>query len=237
VRLTDLRHDVEHLFLHVLLGRSRQGGTVNFERDGMRYRTAGLRAALAHPELEAEVSDERLLPGARAFLVWIVDYINRTHARIQRGETLGTGFWMVKFFPLPRGNLEAWDLVPGTTDSFQPKIDISLTFDQSQQETAERHQAAYDPPSASKLFSADPGVLQGRRIVELLRDLPASKEHSGWFIFSEGRSGNFVDLKDEHLYHLAAWNAEIVRFLGLAPGWHVDLGTEERAWFEEPPKA
>ena len=55
-----LRDDLEHVFLHVLLGRSRGGGTVRYVTEGLRSRTIGLRAGWAHPELEVEVSETRL---------------------------------------------------------------------------------------------------------------------------------------------------------------------------------
>ena len=234
MRLTDLWHDLEHIVVHVVLGRPRGGGPIRYEREGLRYRTRGLRAALSHPELEIEVSEERLMMPALRFLNFVVGYVSRSGARINESETLLYGFWLVKFVRARDGELEAWDLVPETTDEFQPKADLAMRFAAEQMDTATRLHADFDAPSASTHFAADAGVLEGRRIVELVRDVPVNPQHSGWFIVSDAYGGDVDELSNEHLYRLAARRPEVVRYLGLVPGWHVDLTGEERAWLEKP---
>ena len=58
--------------------------------------------------------------------------------------------------------------------------------------------------------------------------------HSGWVFLSDRWSGDVKELKNEHLYHLPLWRPELVRYLGLAAGWRVDLRDGERIWFEQP---
>src|SRR6184192_2795004 len=128
-----LRDDLEHVFLHVLLGRSRGGGTVRYVTEGLRSRTIGLRAGWAHPELEVEVSEARLTEEAVRFLAWVIDYMNRQKARIDAGETMLYGFWQVRWVSSKRkGHLEAWDVVPDRATEYQPRADLaSATFDSS----------------------------------------------------------------------------------------------------------
>src|SRR5947207_6327938 len=106
----DLRSDLEHFFAHVLLGRRRGGGAIQYVTEGLRCRTVGLREAWAHPELEVEVSDPKLVRELPRFLAWVIDYMNRRKARISAGETMLYGFWQVRWMPSAgKGHLEAWD--------------------------------------------------------------------------------------------------------------------------------
>src|SRR5438270_5332781 len=128
-----LRDDLEHVFLHVLLGRSRGGGTVRYVTEGLRSRTIGLRAGWAHPELEVEVSEARLTEEAVRFLAWVIDYMNRQKARINAGETMLYGFWQVRWVSSKRKG----HLGRGTSSQTEPpninraRTSPSATFDSS----------------------------------------------------------------------------------------------------------
>jgi len=229
-----LRDDLEHFFLHVLLGRSRGGGTVRYVTEGLRSRTIGLRAGWAHPELEVEVSEARLTEEAVRFLAWVIDYMNRQKARINAGETMLYGFWQVRWVSSKRkGHLEAWDVVPDSATEYQPRADLALGYFRQQLEVAAQVDAIFNPPPADLLFAYDDGVFDGLP-VELLRRPQLNVGHSGWVFLSDRWSGDVKELKNEHLYHLPLRRPELVRYLGLAAGWRVDLRDGERIWFEQP---
>jgi len=229
-----LSHDLKHFFVHVVLGRRRGGGTVRYVTEGLRCRTVGLRAGWAHPELEVEVSDARLVEELRRFLAWVIDSMNRRQARIKAGETMLYGFWQVRWMPSSRkGHLEAWDVIPDKAAEYQPGADLALGYFRQQLEVAVQVDATLHPPQADLLFAYDDGVFAGLP-VGLVRRPPRNEDHSGWIIFSERWSGDAKDLKNEHLYHLPVRRPELVRYLGLEAGWCVDLRHGERIWFEQP---
>ncbi len=229
-----LRHDLEHFFVHILLGRRRGGGTVRYVTEGLRCRTVGLRAAWAHPELEVEVSDAKLVRESARFLAWVIDYMNREKARINAGETMLYGFWQVRWMPSARkGHLEAWDVLPEGPQAYQPRADLSLGYLLAQTEVAVQIKATLRPPPADLLFAYDDGVFAGLP-VELFREPQVNEDHSGWVILTDRFSGDMKEVKSEHLYHLTVRRPELVRYLGLEVGWHIDLRDGERIWFEQP---
>ena len=229
-----IRADLEHLFVHVLLGRRRGGGTVRYVTDGLRSRTVGLRAGWAHPELEVEVSDPRLVIESHRFLAWVIDYMARQKARIRAGETMLYGFWQVRWMrSARRDHLEAWDVVPDKAAEYQPRADLALRYFREQMEVAAQTDATFHPPAADLRFAYDDGVFAGLP-VELFRRPQMNESHSGWIILSDRWSGDVKELKNEHLYHLPVRRPELVRYLGLEVGWHIDLRGGERIWFEQP---
>ena len=229
-----LRADLEHFFVHNLLGRRRGGGPVRYVTEGLRCRTVGLRDGWAHPELEVEVSEVRLVTEPHRFLRWVIDYMNRRQARIEAGETMLYGFWQVRWVPSERkGHLEAWDVVPDRAIEYQPRADLALGYFRQQLEVAAQVDATFNPPPADLLFAYDDGVFDGLP-VELLRRPQLNVGHSGWVFLSDRWSGDVKELKNEHLYHLPLRRPELVRYLGLAAGWRVDLRDGERIWFEQP---
>jgi len=229
-----LRADLEHFFVHNLLGRRRGGGPVRYVTEGLRCRTVGLRAGLAHPELEVEVSDPRLVTESLRFLHWVIEYINRDKARINAGDTMRYRFWHVRWTSSTRRDyLEAWDAAREGPQTYQPRADLTLGYFREQLEIATRVGAKLHPPAADLLFAHDEGVIGGLP-VELFREPQLNENHSGWFIMSKSFSGELKELKNEHLYHLTLSRPELIRYLGLDSGWHVDLRDAERIWFEQP---
>jgi len=224
-----LRDQLEHYLVHVLLGRPRGGGHIKYIPEGLRYRTAGLRAALSHPEIEVEVGDDRLLPEANRFLVFVTEYLDQKTARITANETMSYGTWIVKFVGTKRQSLEAWAAVEDDSSRFKPNADLAMRLALEQRELAARLKTGLSVPYGSDLYAFDDG--EGRP-VELYRDVP-TPGHSGWFILSDRFTGNFELIRNQHLYHLVGRHGELVKYLGLRPGWHVDLREGERVWFED----
>ena len=218
-----------HTIAHEKIGRGR--GIVGFEREPSGYRSAGL-AELGHPEIEAFVRDEALVDEAGAFVKFVVDYIFTKSARIKPGETLGYGFWLVRFVLTPTGRLAAWDLQPGTANEFIPNVDHAVGYCRSQTEVcAQVGGTDFLPPGGDELAGYDDGVLGGSP-VEFYRDPRVDLKQSGWIIRSQSFVQGVTPMRVAHLYEITEERPELIRYLALPRGWHVDLRGAERITYQ-----
>ena len=80
-------------------------------------------------------------------------------------------------------------------------------------------------------------VLSGA-LVEGVRYKP-QENMSGWWLTSKDYSGNIEDLKLEHVEHIYEKRKDLVKFLGLPPGYrffqekYVSNSSPEDVWFDE----
>lgn len=67
-----------------------------------------------------------------------------------------------------------------------------------------------------------------------LRHLPEA-DTTGWFIWAgEGLSGDSDFFKPLHVEHLEQWCPQVLKYLGLAPGWRFLIADDyEDVWFDE----
>ena len=226
-----LRATLEHLVVHGVFGRRQSGGRVDVVCERQRCRTVGLRAALAHPELEVEVRDPSLIDSAHRFLGYVISYINARSARIRAGETLSAGSWLVRWTRTARGDLEAWDLDPHTTSEFSPGADMTVRFLAQQFEVCLRLGVPHVPTPANTLFSHEGKALSGQHVA-FLRRAPSNGRHSGWFIHGSAGTQQETQLVTDHVGHLSEERPDLVRYLGLPVGAHVDLQSGERIAFK-----
>jgi hypothetical protein len=68
--------------------------------------------------------------------------------------------------------------------------------------------------------------------VDMYRDPGIDTAMSGWIIVSSSYGGDTAKLKVGHLYHITEQRPDLIRYLALPRGWHVDLRDGERIAFE-----
>lgn len=163
--------------------------------------------------------------------MFVTKYLDQKGARIKADETMSYGTWIVKFVGTKRRSLEVRAAAEGDVSQFTPNADLAMQLSLEQRELTARFKTGLSIPYGSDLYSSDFGLATGRP-VRLYRDTP-TPGHSGWFIQSDRFTGAADQLRKEHLYHLVARRRELVKYLGLRPGWRVDLTDDERVWFEE----
>jgi len=218
-----------HTIAHEKIGRGR--GIVRFERESLGYRSVGL-AEVDLPEIEAFVSEEPLVDEAGAFVKFVVHYILTKSARIKPGETFEYGFWLVRFVLTSAGRLAAWDLRPGTTNEFVPNVDLAVGYCKAQTEVCARVGGTdFLPPGGDELAGYDDAVLGGSP-VELYRDPRVDPKQSGWTILSQSFVAGVTPVRVGHLYEITEKRPDLIRYLALPRGWHVDLRAGERITYQ-----
>ena len=106
-----------------------------------------------------------------------------------------------------------------------------MDFNKEQKQVCEKYNALYvESPSYLKVGIAL-NVKHGLQPINGLRHSPEG-DTSGWYIWAGEEFSNdpdfFVPL---HIEHLPDWCPDIIKFLGLAPGWRfLATPTYEDAW-------
>jgi hypothetical protein len=102
-----------------------------------------------------------------------------------------------------------------------------------QRRTAELWRAEFVATSGGDIVGISRNVREGALPINGLRHPPAG-EASGWYIWAGGEPSAsddfFVPL---HAAHLDEWCPEVLRYLGLAPGWRFQIAPgHEDVWFD-----
>jgi hypothetical protein len=181
-----------------------------------------------HPELRIDAGDPRLLSEARAFLQFVVRYMEQTDARIKPGETLTYGYWLTKFERARDDYLEVWEYNANAT-KFIDGGALALTYWRDQHDFCVEVGAQFAPPRADKKAAISAGVYEGEP-VEAVR-YPSPEHMSGWWLTTDRYNGDIKSLQVVHLYHVSAARPELVRYLALPYGWRFASGGQ--AWFDE----
>jgi hypothetical protein len=75
------------------------------ERNGLTVSTVGL-FLRGLPEIRIDVNSPSLLDECEPFLRFVTDYLSQTGVRIEPGETMAYGYWLVKFQEAAKNLLE-----------------------------------------------------------------------------------------------------------------------------------
>jgi hypothetical protein len=199
-----------------------------FERHGLAVSTRGM-VARGLPEMRVQVREASLLPECEFFLQFVADYLADSGKRINSGETLNHGYWLVKFQTVRDDLLEVWEYNAEGTD-FVLGGSLALSYWRDQNQVCSQHRAAFLPPRADKLTAVSSGVLEGLPL-EGVR-YPMGEHMSGWFLLTDKWDKNVASLTNHHTFHVTAARPDLARFLALPTGFRFDLRSS-RVWFDE----
>jgi hypothetical protein len=202
---------------------------VAFIKEGLKVRTEGLKL-FNQSEIGVEVSDPALVVEGESFLRYLITYLNSSKVRIQPGETLNYGYWLVKFQASNGSLLEVWEYEP-TAVEFVRGATLALTYWRNQHRLCAKVGAAFTPPRPDRFVVVSDGTLEGKPVHGTR--YPAPEDMSGWWILTDSWDGDANTLRREHLYHLTTARPELAQYLALPWGYMFDLRDEEKIWFDQ----
>lgn len=203
---------------------------VKVRSDDQAMWTEGL-ARLGKPELVLPITDRSLDTEARDLLQSIAEYATDPNVQLKDGETLGYGYWHVRFTMDSDGRLALWEYTADAT-RYVPGAELTLTYWREQQALCAAYGADFSPPRPDQLVAINEGVYEGEP-VDGVR-YPAPPHMSGWYICTDRYDGDITQLMLEHCYHLTVARPDLARYLALPPGFCFDLiGEEPAVWFDE----
>lgn len=198
---------------------------------GSAVKTSGL-AKRSHPELRVSLTTPELTKEGGAFLEFVVDYLIKHKTKINPGETLAYGYWLVKFELSKDGVLEVFEYSADAT-SFVKGAELTLTYWRDQHVVCDRFHAAFDPPRPDRKVAISSGLYEGDP-VEGVR-YPSPEHMSGWWLTTGRYDGNIASLDVVHLYHVTAARPDLARYLALPAGFRFRAHNAQTTdiWFDE----
>jgi hypothetical protein len=197
-------------------------------KDELSISTSGL-SKRGMLDIRVQVHSNDLIQEAESFLRFVLGYIHQNNTKINPGETMNYGYWLVKFEAANDNLLDVWEYSANATE-FVPGGNLALRYWRDQHEVCGKFDAAFCPPRPDKLTLISKGVIEGLPI-------QAVRYHwathlSGWLIVTEKYEGNTDSLTSHHTYHLTATRPELARYLALPVGFRIDLTQGERIWLD-----
>jgi hypothetical protein len=202
---------------------------VNLIVEGLQVRTAGL-AAQGHPELIVKVSDAGLIPESEALLLYITAYLQDRKVKLRPNETMGYGYWLIKFKMAEPALLEVWEYNAQAT-KFIRGATRTLTYWRDQHKICEKFKGEFSPPRPDKLAVISEGILEGDNTVQGVR-YPSPEHMSGWWLTTNRYNGSVESLKTTHLYHVTAARPDLTPYIALPYGFRFEVGEREDVWFD-----
>jgi len=113
-------------------------------------------------------------------------------------------------------------------------MDFEPAVTESQKLACARYEAPFYPTPTSLKVGIAANVKMGLRPLNGLRH-PPTADTSGWYIWAGTELSTASDFfQPLHAEHLAEWCPQILKFLGLPPGWRFLIaGDYEDAWFDK----
>lgn len=202
---------------------------VNLVVEELEVHTVGL-ADQKHPELIVEVSDVGFIPESEALLLYITNYLLDCGAKLKPNETLGYGYWLIKFKKAGPKLLEVWEYNAQAT-KFIHGATRTLTYWRDQHKICEKFKGEFSPPSPGKLVVISEGILDGDNPVHGVR-YPSPEHMSGWWLTTNRYNGNVESLKTTHLYHVTAARPDLAPYIAMPYGFRFEVGEQEDVWFD-----
>lgn len=165
--------------------------------------------------------------GAKALLERTATYLRESGRRLQPGETIAVGAWLVRFVPSGR-SLDMWEFDDAASD-FVPGVEQALALWDQQSDMCRAAQMEFAPPLFNQMVVYSEGVFDGES-AEGVR-YPAPEHMSGWWVTTDRFDGNMKALRSEHVYHVCSARPDVARFLALPIGSRFDTRTGS-AWFD-----
>lgn len=103
-----------------------------------------------------------------------------------------------------------------------------------QKEVCRKFSAEYLPSPNSLKLGISLNIKEGIEPINGLRH-PPEGDTTGWYIWAGEELSDCSDFfKPLHVEHIAEWCPQIIKYLGLAPGWRFLIaGNYEDVWFDE----
>jgi len=180
-------------------------------------------------EIRFPIRDMNLASACEVLCDRLAEYCRDSDRKFSAGDTVAWATSVIKLDALDGAILTA-SALDLKSDVFQDRLDDLLEDWLKQQEVCRQHRSSYVQTALASMAVVSPDVLEGARIHEAVR-YPFAGENCGWWIFGESFSGDLLDMKVAHLGHALRSDERIRRYLGLAPGYAVDL-SEGKVWFE-----
>lgn len=185
--------------------------------------------ASGHPEVSVSVVRD-LIEEAERFLRFVSDYVLDSGRRIESGETMAYGYWLVKFEGAEGNrNLETWEYAPDAS-AFVKGADLTLGYWRDQHFVCDQYEAAFSPPRPDKLTVVSEGVLEGLAVQGVR--YPSPDHLSGWWITTDLYDGNINGLRQEHTYHISAARPDLAKYLALPYGFRFNFSVADEVWFD-----
>ena len=124
--------------------------------------------------------------------------------------------WLLKF-TLGRDSLLEVHEYDASGIDFVPGAKLSMEFWRDQQRICHSAGAAFDLPRPDQLAALSPDLMQAS-VVEGVR-YNLRDPMSGWILTSKGYDGPVNALRREHIWHLATWRRDLIRYLALPVGY------------------
>jgi hypothetical protein len=190
--------------------------------------TSGLESLGMH-EVAVQESRSDWQDDARALLAYVSQYVTAAGKRLLPQETMNYGFWLLKF-SLGHDSLLEIHEYDAYGVNFVPGAKLSMEFWRDQHRVCQSAGAASDPPRRDQLAAMSPDLLQ-TSVAEGVR-YNLGDPMSGWILTSKGYDGPVNELRREHLWHLATWRRELIRYLALPVGYRFWTDSEASVRFD-----
>ncbi|HEV8564708.1 MAG TPA: hypothetical protein VGR41_07320 [Actinomycetota bacterium] len=161
------------------------------------------------------VRDESKLPAAEDLIRWLVSYIGNDETKLNAGETLQYGFWLLRF-EQGKSMLNLWERSADGSDWIEG-ADFTLHCWTTQHAACEIARAPFAPPRSDHLAAVSDGVMEGER-VEAARDIE-SEGQSGWCLWTHRWNHDPFSLAFQHLFHVVEARPDLIPYLALPPGY------------------
>lgn len=144
-------------------------------------------STIACKKLRTSVEMADLIPGARAFLEYVVRYLETTGARIRHHETRAYGYWLTRFAELD----ECWEIAEYSIDgaSVVPGVTRAVTYRGMQNQLCTKYAASFVPPVGSSLVVVSKGIMTSTSAVQGVR-YPSPSHMSGWWFTDDEFDGD-----------------------------------------------
>jgi hypothetical protein len=190
--------------------------------------------------VELRLDNADLVPACRRFMDGFLGYLRTRGTRLQPGEKVACGSWMLKFMLSESGKLAAWDADYGLA-SFSEGASFSIDLWDKKYRVCEKYKSSFLDTFANQFIDFHEDVLTLRDIPVVGYRYPTEKSNDGgWWIAPErydGESEGFVSVRPSHVAHFVEARPDLVEFLGLETGFCIktlgDPSGETQVWFDQ----
>ena len=205
--------------------------TVEVTANGSALRTRGLRS-LGLREIRVAKPDAELDQAAVVMLQTLGEYVLSHEKPIRPDDKVSHGYWVLMLRNSPDGDLEVFESTADGSD-YVEGANLALRYWVEQSNVCRQAGAEFSPPRPDQKVATSVGVVEGELPVWGVR-YTAPPHMSGWYLTTQGYSGEIKDLRVDHLYHVTSRRPDIVPFLALPAGFRFEVTNQgSRAFLDE----
>lgn len=159
---------------------------------------------------------------------YIVEYVLTTGNLIEDGQTMSYFSWLIKFIKEDSRILRIHELNHELND-FSIGVEYSISIQSSQMLVCKKNNSNYQYPRYNQLVAVSDGFFDGMAVDGVRYESP---DHmSGWYLTTSIFDDDINKLKLFHFTHIAKFRPELVKFLGLEPGFRF-YSEDSAIWFD-----